>query len=1557
GDDSPHPGGLSDCFFPLKRQKQIPFVVGQGNIWTEPAKMSDHSESDTERHRAYEESQLSDEEREPLMDEGHQSDAEDGQIDENAPQSEGENEPSFDVGRRRSEEAGDSYQKHRENDRERGEHGTSDAEDDDHMVDAPVASLKKKSQVVSDDEGEGSGEETARPSSKKYGTYSDEDEESEESDEEMTEADKQFIVDDAEDEEGGRVHRKRKRKKRRSPTDSESDLDEDDLDLLDENAGGGRTFKRLRRKIEEDDVAKMFSDEEEAGATRDGMQFHERELYDEDDMEDFIIDDEEGEVGEVDRAEIVAQRRKERAAMGQNLGRALGISDEQWRDTQYLIDFEMDYGWALNPSKVGKDMMAIDEDEEEVLAPKPKEVKLADIYEPTEIAEKLLTDADELIRMTDLPERLQLRGDFPPPDLGELDREALYIRRYLVEEKHMKEGAMPDQSWTESIGKVLQFLRGENEKGERLFFEVPFIHAHRKDYTEGRLDLLDLWRIYELDFQFMAFEAKKKSVRAALKEITQKSEQAAADLYIEEVLDRASSMEEVMDVSQYMQLKYGKELAQAEQTRRQTFKRAKRKTPYEIARSAGLGEIVQMFNCDARRIASSISAFRSRDAKVPSETPLEVAERYVEGPYKSAEAVLEAARMMLAAEIAVDPTFRAFVRKVYSTDAALTVTPTKKGKAEIDETHPYYPFKYLTNKFLFEFNDGQFLQILAAEEEGLIELEMRISAEEEFLNDVIGRACLPATSGIAEDWNDQIRKTLEHACKDLIFPQIVKWQKERLGLKAADFVALQCQITLEKKINMAPFKRSEDADADEWDPRVLAISWGDGEPNAATFAVALKETGEVLQWNKLDRLRGPIDHRGPDADALVSMIVRHEPDVIAIAGFKPNTKTMLHRTLQDIVQEALVSGRIREDIKIIIVDDEVARIFMNSKRGLREFPEGAYPQLVRYCVSLGRRVQDPTTEFAGLMDMNSDILHLRLHPVQHLVPPEKLKQALEKSFVNVVNTCGVDINLAAQHPHRASTLQFVAGLGPRKAQSFISKIKRSGGRLESRSQLVKKGLCGKRVFMNCASFIRIRSRHFARYEANLDVLDDTRVHPEDYDLARKMAADALDYDDATVEEEENPSLHVAELMESEDVEKLAHLALDEFAMELERRLNEKKKMTLNDIMKELMAPYSERRQSFQPATPDEIFGMLTHETDETLRESSIVSAHIVRVTDRLLKCRLPSGIDGLIHIRNIPLDRIHGHEPSLGEIYQEDTVLEAKVVRVDKEKLAVELSLRDLDRNRLRLMVPVDPRFDRARQAIEYDERAAERNVEVRKSKSKQVRIIKHPYFKIMDYKSAQQYLSDKDVGTVVIRPSTKGNDHFSITWKVDEDLYQHLDVVEGQKENEMALGKVLMLENERYYEIDQIIAEHIEPTSRRVQNMLVHPKYQRRTVADMMKLVEEQAAATRRSAYGFIQVPDRPCHFFLVFKHPQSRPHQEYVLVNHRGYVFRKRVFDTIDGVLKFFKEDEARRANSSRPRGHGHTGQTRAPAPPPPGGYRNGPPPPGQYPPRAPPHMPARV
>ena len=125
--------------------------------------------------------------------------------------------------------------------------------------------------------------------------------------------------------------------------------------------------------------------------------------------------------------------------------------------------------------------------------------------------------------------------------------------------------------------------------------------------------------------------------------------------------------------------------------------------------------------------------------------------------------------------------------------------------------------------------------------------------------------------------------------------------------------------------------------------------------------------------------------------------------------------------------------------------------------------------------------------------------------------------------------------------------------------------------------------------MNAAGFLRIsqdpelprppKNRH--NEDADVaDPLDNTRIHPEDYELARKMATDALELDEEDVHDD-HPSHVVTLIMNDPDNEKkLDELNLDEFAVNMYESNQDKKRWTLVLIRQELLKPFKELRKKF-----------------------------------------------------------------------------------------------------------------------------------------------------------------------------------------------------------------------------------------------------------------------------------------------------------------------------------------------------------------------------------------
>lgn len=65
-----------------------------------------------------------------------------------------------------------------------------------------------------------------------------------------------------------------------------------------------------------------------------------------------------------------------------------------------------------------------------------------------------------------------------------------------------------------------------------------------------------------------------------------------------------------------------------------------------------------------------------------------------------------------------------------------------------------------------------------------------------------------------------------------------------------------------------------------------------------------------------------------------------------------------------------------------------------------------------------------------------------------------------------------------------------------------------------------------------------------------------------------------------------------------------------------------------------------------------------------------------------------------------------------------------------------------------------------------------------------------------------------------------------TVTWKVAEGIYQHIDVRESNKENAFSLGTSLWIGNEEFEDLDEIIARHVNPMAAHARDLLTFRYY-----------------------------------------------------------------------------------------------------------------------------------
>lgn len=322
------------------------------------------------------------------------------------------------------------------------------------------------------------------------------------------------------------------------------------------------------------------------------------------------------------------------------------------------------------------------------------------------------------------------------------------------------------------------------------------------------------------------------------------------------------------------------------------------------------------------------------------------------------------------------------------------------------------------------------------------------------------------------------------------------------------------------------------------------------------------------------------------------------------------------------------------------------------------------------------------------------------------------------------------------------------------------------------------------VFLNASGFLRVsremsyrkssskkRNRTKDSTEAVSDPLDDTRIHPEDYDLAKQMALDALEIDQDDVDDEAHAAQLIAKLMDDpENVKKLDVLNLDDFAATLLKEHGKHKRYTVEMIKDELLRPFGEQRKEFLLPDKWDVLTMLTGETEDTLQRGKIVSVNVLRVKGAFVAVRMDSGLEGLLSAQYLSND---GTAPA-DQVVSKGQTIPAVIIAVYVEDFRVEFSARPMD------IESGDASLRRVHPDEYYDTALKLRNKDLSDRKKRREvdqvrRIIKHPNFHNLNYKKAEEILATQQRGDVVIRPSTKGPDHLAVTWKVDDGLYQHI--------------------------------------------------------------------------------------------------------------------------------------------------------------------------------------
>ncbi|CAL8266258.1 unnamed protein product [Merluccius merluccius] len=1467
----------------------------------------------------------------------------------------------------------------------------------------------------------------------------DDDEEEEENTEDQDErGNLRGLIDDGEEEEeeeaGSRSgagsdsdEEVRHRRKKRSYDDY---LDDDDLDLIEENLG----VKVKRRKKKYERVKTMDDDEEdddgkdliadEIFTAGDGDGDGELEDGETVDMPTHRPDDEEGEDEESDIDDFIVD--DDGQPITSKRGKKFsGYTDAALQEAQEI--FGGDFDFADFDADVYEQGEEEEEDQDNKQTKRRQGRKsIFELYEPSELESSHMTDQDNEIRSTDMPERFQLRSiPIKPAEDDELEEEAEWIFRHgfstltiSMQEStdYLDRGTTTNfsrkgPSTIAKIKEALNFMRNQH-------FEVPFIAFYRKEYVEPELNINDLWKVWQWDEKWTQLRTRKQNLTRLFRRMqSYQYEQISADpdkpladgirpldTADMERLKDVQSLDELNDVYNHFLLYYGRDIPKMQNAAKVSKKKKKlkkiievnedgeeeeveveeedetqkgpdlklasRRDMYSICQGVGLDGLAKKFGLTPEQFGENLrdSYQRHETEQFPAE-PMELAKDYVCSQFSTPEAVLEGTRYMVAMQIAREPLVRHVLRQTFQERAKVNIKPTKKGKKEVDEAHFGYSFKYLKNKPVKELNGEQFLKMCLAEEEGLLSIDICIdllgikgfAGDQTYFDEIKQFYYRDEFSHQVQEWNRQRTLAIERALTQFLYPQMAKELKSKLIAEAKENIVRSCCRRLYNWLKVSPYRPDQQVEEDDDDLmdesqgkgiRVLGVAYAPSR-DTPVFCALINGEGEVVDFLRLPYFmtrrnafrEDEREKKATDIENLKKFLKSKKPHVVAVGGENRDAQMIMEdikRAVGELEQESSLPA-----VGVELVDNELATLYMNSKKSEAEFRD--YPPLLRQAVSIARKIQDPLVEYTQVCSSDEDILCLKLHPLQEQVVKEELLTALYCEFINRVNEVGVDVNRGISHPYTQSLVQYVCGLGPRKGSHLLKILKQNNTRLENRTQLVTMCHMGPKVFINCAGFIKIDTASLGdSTDSYIEVLDGSRVHPETYEWARKMAVDALEYDESA--EDANPAGALEEILENP--ERLKDLDLDAFAEELERQGYGNKGITLYDIRAELSCRYKDLRVPYRAPNTEEVFNLLTKETPETFYIGKLITSCVTGIAHRrpqgesydqairndatgLWQCpfcqqdnfpelsevwnhfdsgscpgqaigvrsRLDNGVQGFIPTKFLS-DKVVKHPEERVAV---GMTVHCRIMKIDIEKFSVDLTCRtsDLADKGNEWKLPKDSYYD-----FDTETEDHKHDEELRKKLQRTPyikRVIAHPNFHNISFKQAEKMMDSLDQGDLVIRPSSKGENHLTVTWKVAEGIYQHVDVREEGKENVFSLGHTLWINNEEFEDLDEITARFIQPMAAFARDLLSH-KYFHECHGGDRKKMEEMLVRTKREKPTFIPYfisacKDLPGKFILGYQ-PRGKPRVEYVTITPDGFRYRSHTFSSVNGLFRWFKD-----------------------------------------------------
>ena len=550
-----------------------------------------------------------------------------------------------------------------------------------------------------------------------------------------------------------------------------------------------------------------------------------------------------------------------------------------------------------------------------------------------------------------------------------------------------------------------------------------------------------------------------------------------------------------------------------------------------------------------------------------TDVPLEKeAEAYVD-PEKGVADVKEAlagAKDILAETISDEAEYRSEIRHMTELDGKLKSVAKDEDLPSVYEMYYYFsePIKKLAGHRVLALNRG--------EKEKYLQVKLEAPTEKiiSYLERQVIREKNPVTTPVLQE---VVRDSYER----LMAPAIEREVRSDLTEKAEEGAIDVFGKNLKQLLMQPPI-------ADK-----VVLGWDPAFRTGCKLAV-VDETGKVLDTKVIFPTAPQNKVREAKAE-LQRLIEKYHVSLISLGN-----GTASRESEQIIVSFIKESGL---KLSYVIVNEAGASVYSASQLATEEFPQFDVGQ--RSAASIARRLQDPLAELVKI-----DPKSIGVGQYQHDMNEKKLDEALAGVVEDCVNSVGVDVNTAS-----APLLSYISGISKSIAKSIVE-YREENGAFTERKQLLKVAKLGPKAYEQCAGFLRIRK--------GKDPLDDTSVHPETYEAARKLLAKSgLSPQDIGTTKITLPNPGSKEFKDLAEELQIGEITLWDMAKELEKPSRDPREdmplpILRSDVMEmEDLKPGMRLKGTVRNAVDFGIF------VDIGVHQDGLV--HVSKITDRYIK--------------------------------------------------------------------------------------------------------------------------------------------------------------------------------------------------------------------------------------------------------------------------------------------------------------------------------------------------